>query len=191
MNIAIFSGSFNPIHIGHLILGNFVTEFTEIDEVWYLVTPHNPLKDSIDLLNESLRYEMAKMALRGYDKLKASDFEFNLSRPSYTIQTLDALREAYPQHRFSLLIGADNWSVFDQWKDYQSIVENYKIYVYPRLGSRISIMPKFRNRVEALDSPIVEISSTFIRENIVNGKDMRVFLPTDVYDFIIEKGLYR
>lgn len=191
MNIGVFSGSFDPVHIGHLILASYIVEFTDIDEVWFLVSPHNPLKKEKDLLDETNRFSMVEMALEEYPKLRVSDFEFSMPRPSYTINTLDALKLAYPEHRFSLIIGADNWMVFDKWKDYDKILENFGLKIYPRLDSRITIPPKLRNTVEALDSPVIDISSTFIRESIANNKDMKAFLPQKVYDFIVEKGFYK
>jgi nicotinate-nucleotide adenylyltransferase len=191
MNIGIFSGSFNPIHIGHLILANYIVEFTEIEEVWFLVSPQNPLKSENELSDEHIRLEMTELALAKYTKLKASDFEFSMPTPSYTVNTLDALRNEYPGHNFTLIIGADNWNVFESWREYDKILENYKIRVYPRLGHRITIPTKLRDKVEALDSPIIEISSTFIRDSIAEGKDVRAFLPDDIYDYILNKGLYK
>lgn len=191
MNIGIFSGSFNPIHIGHLILANYIVEFTEIEEVWFLVSPQNPLKSEDKLSDEHIRLEMTELALAKYAKLKASDFEFSMPIPSYTVNTLDALRNEYPGHNFTLIIGADNWNVFESWREYDKILENYKIRVYPRLGHRITIPTKLRDKVEALDSPIIEISSTFIRDSIAEGKDIRAFLPDDIYDYILNKGLYK
>lgn len=191
MKIGIFSGSFNPIHIGHMVLANFITEFTDIDEVWFLVTPRNPLKEDTVLLDENTRLEMTKLALADYPKLKASDFEFSLPRPSYTVHTLEALSEAYPENTFALIIGADNWEAFDRWRDFEEILQQYKIYVYPRFGYRISISKKWKENVEALNSPVIEISSTFIREALNKGKDMYAFLPESVYRYIIEKELYR
>ena len=134
---------------------------------------------------------MTELALAKYTKLKASDFEFSMPIPSYTVNTLDALRNAYPGHNFTLIIGADNWNVFESWREYDKILENYRIKVYPRLGHRITIPTKLRDKVEALDSPIIEISSTFIRDSIVEGKDVRAFLPDDIYDYIMNKGLYK
>ncbi|MDH6355785.1 nicotinate-nucleotide adenylyltransferase [Dysgonomonas sp. PH5-45] len=190
MNIGVFSGSFNPIHIGHLILGNYITEFTEINEVWFLVTPQNPLKKSDDLLNETIRYEMVCLALEGYPKLKACNFEFSLPQPSYTVNTLKALTDIYTEHNFSLIIGADNWAVFDKWKAPEAILEMCKVYVYPRLGSRIFISPKHKHRVETLDSPIIEISSTFIRESLRDGKQMDAFLPPQVAEYLKENKAF-
>lgn len=191
MNIGIFSGSFNPIHIGHLILANYIVEFTDIDEVWFLVSPRNPLKQQSELLDEGRRLEMVELALEEYPKMKASDFEFSLPRPSYTVHTLDRLKEAYPQHAFNLIIGSDNWFVFENWKNYEQIIENYAIKIYPRLGHRISIQPRQRKSVEALDAPVVEISSTFIRESIAEGKDIKAFLPEGIYEYINNNDLYK
>lgn len=191
MNIGVFSGSFNPIHIGHLILANYILEFTDIHEVWFLVSPHNPLKDERGLLSQDDRLHMVKLALKGYDRMKASDFEFALPKPSFTINTLDALSEQYPNHVFSLIIGADNWEVFEKWKSHSEILEKYKILVYPRLDSRLIIAPKMRTKVEALESPIIEISSTFIRESLSEGKSMKAFLPDAVAQYIEEKSLYK
>ncbi len=191
MNIGIFSGSFNPIHIGHLILANYIVEFTEIDEVWFLVSPQNPLKVECELLDENERFEMVKLAIGAYPKLKASDFEFSLPRPSYTVHTLSKLRDVYPDNEFTLLIGADNWVNFERWRNYDEIIENYAIKVYPRLGYRISIQPRQRKMVEALDAPVIEISSTFIRESLAEDKDIKAFLPAEVYKYIVENNLYK
>lgn len=191
MNIGIFSGSFNPIHIGHLILANYMTEFTEIDEIWFLVSPHNPLKEERDLIGEDKRLEMVRIALEDYPKFIASDFEFSLPRPSYTIYTLEQLEKAYPGNKFTLIIGSDNWTSFDKWKSYEKILENYAIKVYPRLGYRISIPSKQKTYVEAVDAPVIEISSTFIRESVNDGKNIKAFLPKNVYQYIIDNNLYK
>lgn len=191
MKIGIFSGSFNPIHIGHLILADYITEFTDVDEIWFSVTPHNPLKDTSELLDENIRYEMVSKALEPYSKFKVSNFEFTLPRPSYTINTLEALSENYPEHEFSLILGADNWDNFHQWKDYKTILDKFHIYVYPRLGYTLSISKALRGKVEGLESPIIEISSTFVRNSIAEGKFLKAFLPDAVYTYIKEKDLYR
>jgi nicotinate-nucleotide adenylyltransferase len=191
MNIGIFSGSFNPIHVGHVILANYIVEFTEIDEIWFLVSPQNPLKSEDELSDEQSRLEMTKLALQKYAKFRVSDFEFSMPKPSYTINTLRSLREKYPDDTFSLIIGADNWNVFESWREYDKIWEEFALKVYPRSGSRITIPNKLKYRVEALDSPIVEISSTFIRESIAEGKNISAFLPEGVYEYIVEKGIYK
>lgn len=191
MNIGIFSGSFDPIHVGHLILANYVVEFTEIEEVWFLVSPQNPLKVDKEMTDETIRYEMVKLALENYENIKASDFELSMPKPTYTIDTLSSLEKRYPEHTFSLIIGADNWAAFEKWKEYDKIQENYHLKVYPRLGSRITIPSKLRSKVEAMDSPIVEVSSTFIRESIREDKDVRAFLPQKVYNYIKENKLYK
>lgn len=191
MKIGVFSGSFNPMHVGHLILANYITEFTDVDEIWFLVTPQNPLKDDADLIDERIRFDMVCKALESYSNLIASDFEFSLSRPSYTINTLNSLKETYPEHEFCMIIGADNWDAFHQWKDYKSILDQFYIYVYPRLDSKLTIAKNLRGKVEALESPIVEISSTFIRNSIEEGKDMKAFLPKSTYDYIKANGLYK
>lgn len=191
MNIGIFSGSFNPVHIGHLILANYIVEYSDIDEVWFVVSPHNPLKEIDKLSDENIRLEMVNRALAGYPKLKACDFEFSLPRPSYTITTLEALQKKYPEHDFTLIIGADNWSTFENWMEHDVILEKFPIMVYPRLGYRISIPNKLKTKVEAVDTPIIEISSTFIREALKAGKNIKSFLPEGVYEYIVENSLYK
>jgi len=191
MNIGIFSGSFDPVHIGHLILANYIAEFTDIDEVWFVVSPRNPFKSDSELSDESIRFKMVESALEKYTKLKASDFEFSMPKPSYTVDTLNGIQEKYPEHNFTLIIGADNWNTFENWKEHDTILEKYKIKVYPRLGFRIAIPNKLKAKVEALESPIIEVSSTFIRESIKESKDIRAFLPDTVYEYILKSGLYK
>ncbi|MDO5664184.1 MAG: nicotinate (nicotinamide) nucleotide adenylyltransferase [Bacteroidia bacterium] len=189
--IGIFSGSFNPIHIGHLILANYMREFTYLDEVWFVVTPHNPLKETNNLLDDDIRLEMTQLATWGFDSLKVSDIEFNMPKPSYTIDTLIKLRTDYPDTEFTLIIGGDNWSEFFRWKDYKRLISEFKILIYPRLGEDIQIDSKQSENVQLVKAPIVEVSSTFIRESIHAGKDVRAFLPNRVYDFIMENKLYK
>ncbi len=190
MNIGIFSGSFNPIHQGHLMIANYITEFTSLDEVWFLVSPQNPLKNLSSLADENERLAMVKLALEGYDRLHASDFEFHLPKPTYTIDTLNALTKTYPQHTFSLVIGADNWALFEKWRNYEEIIHNYSILVYQRLHNDIQIPEKYKQQVEALNSPIIEISSTFIRQSIAESKNVKAFLPEKVWGYLMEKGIY-
>lgn len=172
----IYSGSFNPIHIGHLALANWLCEYTEIDELWFLVTPHNPLKEKGDLLDDQLRYEWVKKAVADYPKFKASDFEFTLPQPTYSIYTLQALEKAYPDREFYFIMGADNWKHISRWFEYEKIISNYPIFVYPRKGFEIEIPAQY-TRVKKVDAPIIEISSTFIRTAWKEGKDIRFFLP--------------
>ena len=187
--VALFSGSFNPIHIGHLALANYIVESSWVDELWFMVTPQNPLKTSNELLNDNTRLKLVEIAIEGYSKFKASNFEFNLPQPSYTINTLDALKQAYPEYEFYLLIGADNWLLFNQWKDYQLILQNYNLLVYPRLGYQVDA-GNLPPHVHLIDSPMMEVSSTFIRESLLAGKDYRFFLRPSVYLYIKKNGLY-
>jgi len=185
MKIGLYPGSFNPMHIGHLALANWIVEFTEIDEVWFLVTPQNPLKDEADLLDNDFRLRMARVAVDNYPRFKVSDFEFGLPRPSYTLYTLDKIQEAYPDHVFHLIIGADNWQSFDRWKDPALLLERYSVMIYPRLGYPIEIGSD-RPNVKVVDAPIFDISSTFIRQSLAAGKDVRFFLPEKVWHLIKE-----
>ena len=189
--IGLFSGSFNPIHNGHLIMANYMSEFTYIDEVWLVVTPHNPLKITRDMLNEQIRLKMVQLAIGKYKNLKAIDVELHMKRPSYTINTLEKLSKDYPDCNFTLIIGSDNWTFFDKWKDYKKIIESYKILIYPRQGSEIIIPDVWTHTIKIANAPVVEISSTFIRQSIKVGKDMRAFIPPEVYDFIEDKKLYQ
>lgn len=178
----IFGGSFNPIHIGHLALANYLCEYEGLDELWFMITPHNPLKKQAELMPDNFRLELAKLAIKGYDKFKVSDFEFSLPQPSYTIHTLDALKESYPEREFHLIIGADNWQLFHKWKESKRMLRENKILVYPRSGSMIA-QGSLPPNVQAVDAPLIEVSSTFIRNAIIEGKDVRYFLPSnEVWD---------
>lgn len=176
LKTGIYSGSFNPIHIGHLALANWLCEFGGMDEIWFLVTPHNPLKKRYELMDDNLRYQMVKAAVGDYYKFKASDFEFNLPKPTYTITTLRSLQQAYPDRDFHLIIGADNWVSFEQWKDYQTLLSEFPILIYPRKGFDIRI-PEHYPHIRQVDAPLIEISSTFIRQALNTGKDVRFFIP--------------
>lgn len=185
----IFGGSFNPIHIGHLILANYLCEFENIDELWFMVSPQNPLKQQADLLEDSKRLELVNIAIKDYPKFHASDFEFQLPRPSYTINTLDALKSAYPDRIFYLIIGADNWQYFPRWKDSRRLIDENRILVYPRPGIEVR-NTEFPPNVRLLDTPLLEISSTFIRQAIREEKDIRYFLHPEVYQTILKGKLY-
>ena len=176
LNTGIFSGSFNPVHIGHLALANWLCEFAGLDEVWFVLTPHNPLKDRSNLMDDRLRYELVEASIAGYPKFKASDFEFSLPQPTYTIDTLRALEKTYPDRQFHFIMGADNWAFIKRWKESDQLISNYPILVYPRKGYEIQI-PSDIPSIRIVDAPLMEISSTFIRESLKAGKDVRFFLP--------------
>jgi len=181
--IGIFSGSFNPVHIGHLALANWICEYEDLSEVWFLVTPQNPLKKQADLMDYELRLKMTTEATAGYSKFKVSDFERTLPIPSYTIDTLNALRKAYPGHLFHLMIGADSWELINRWKDAAELLEQYPILIYPRKGYSRTVPENYPN-IRKVDAPIFEISSSFIREAIRSGKDIRFFLPESIRSYI-------
>lgn len=189
--IGIFSGSFNPIHNGHLIMANYMCEFTTLDEVWLIVTPHNPLKNRLGMLDEEARLKMVELAVEKYENIKACDVELHMERPSFTINTLEKLSLEHPESNFSLIIGSDNWSFFDKWKDYKKIIDNYKILIYPRQDAEINIPQSLRDTIKKVSAPIIEISSTFIRHSIKEGKNVRAFLPPEVFDYIESEDLYR
>ena len=186
MDIGIFSGSFNPIHVGHLALANYLCEFGGLDELWFLVTPRNPVKVGQDLLPDALRLELVQLAVEGYPKFRASDFEFHLPQPSYTIHTFDRLKEVYPQHTFHLIIGSDNWYSFSRWYQSERLLAENPILIYPRSGYPVDVF-SLPPRVRLVDSPVLEISSTFIRESIEAGKDVRYFLHPRVYERLMQK----
>jgi nicotinate-nucleotide adenylyltransferase len=185
----IFGGTFNPIHLGHLALANYLCEENWVDELWFLITPQNPFKQEQTLLDNHLRMKMVEAAIADYPRFKASDFEFTLPRPSYTVTTLQKLSEIYPDREFVLIIGADNWAAFDKWKSPEEILRNHRILVYPRPGYEIN-PHELPAQVKAVNTPLLEISSTFIRESIASGKDIRYFLHPEVYRFIKQHQLY-
>lgn len=177
----IFGGSFNPIHIGHLALANYLCEYSDLDEIWFLVSPHNPLKEQSDLWNDNLRLELVKLAVADYPRFHASDFEFHLPRPSYMVNTLDALQTAHADREFTLIIGADNWEIFPRWYKAEEILKNHHIMIYPRPGHSIDCK-ELPSSVQVVDTPLLEVSSTFIRQALKEGKDIRYFLHPAVYE---------
>lgn len=183
----IYSGSFNPIHIGHLALANWLCEFEGLEEVWFVITPQNPLKKRDELMDDSLRLEMARTAIGEYPRFKICDIEFQLPKPSYTIDTLQALSGKFPERDFYFIMGADNWQLFPRWKEYRRILETYNLLIYPRPGFEVNIPDSYSN-VKVVNAPILEISSTFIREAYRAGKDIRFFLPEGVRPYFAGSG---
>lgn len=175
----IYGGSFNPIHNGHIAIARKMTELAGLDEVWLVVSPQNPLKERGDLLDDRLRLEMTRMALAPYPKLKASDFEFALPRPSYMWNTLQALSAAHPDREFTLLIGADNWEVFSRWYHYEDIIAHYPIAIYPRTGSPIDT-DTLPSTVRMYDTGLYDISSTEVREKVARGEDVSQLVPKEI-----------
>ncbi|MDR1119673.1 MAG: nicotinate-nucleotide adenylyltransferase [Dysgonamonadaceae bacterium] len=179
LSIGIFSGSFNPVHIGHLAVANYICEYESLDEVWFLVTPQTPYGDKVVEYSLERRLLWLQTAIRDYPKFKVSDFERQLSPPYYTYRTLRALQEQHPDCRFSLLIGADNWAIFDRWKESEALLNEFQVIVYPRKGAEDALNKKPAN-VRFCPAPLIEISSTFIRESMKSGKDLRFFLPEGI-----------
>jgi len=187
--IGLFFGSFNPIHTGHLIIANYMANYTDLSEVWLMVSPHNPLKKKNSLANMYDRLEMVNLALEDVENIKSSDFEFKLQQPSYTIDTLIHLQERYPTKEFVLIMGSDNLASLKKWKNYEIILRDYKIHVYPRpdyIDKEMATHPA----ITLTETPQMAISSTFIRKAIAAKKNIKYFLPDAVIDFIDKKGLY-
>lgn len=195
LKIALYFGSFNPIHIGHIAIAGYMTEFGGLDEVWFVVSPHNPLKKKESLLPDYQRLHMVRLAIGDNDKLKASDIEFRLPIPSYTIDTLTYLRERHPDKRFSLLMGEDNLVTLHKWKNIEALVRNYSLYVYPRPGIMKPDSAQLDHILSISDihhvkAPLMEISSTFIRNGIKAGKDMSYFVPAAAWKYMKEMHFY-
>lgn len=190
MKTGLFFGSFNPIHIGHLVIANYMASFTGLKEVWLVVSPHNPLKDKQKLTNMYDRLEMAKLASDNAEHIKVSDIEFSLPQPSYTIDTLTYLQEKYPGKEFALIMGADNLASIKKWKNYEFLLKNYQIYVYPRPGVDL-LEWEDHPSIVITKTPQMDISSTFVRNAIKEGKNVQYFVPDQVLDFIENKNMYR
>lgn len=190
MHTGLFFGSFNPIHVGHLMLANFIIEYTDLDQLWFVVSPHNPFKQRKTLLNDYHRLEMVKLSIEDDNRFQASNIEFNMPKPSYTIDTLVYLSEKYPERKFSIIMGSDGLPTFHKWKNQEQIVERYHRYVYPRPGSEKLDFSLFPN-LSIVNAPLLEISSSFIRKAIKDGKDVRYFLPSAVYKFVDEMNFYK
>jgi nicotinate-nucleotide adenylyltransferase len=190
MNIGLFFGSFNPVHIGHMAIANYLVEYAPIDKLWFVVTPQNPLKKKNSLLHDFDRFEMVKLAIGSDPRFEACDIEFNLPKPSYTIDTLTFLSEKHPRHTFLPIIGGDNYENLSKWKNFQVLLATYTIIVYPRPGCSKE-MGYPGATIGWADAPLNVLSSTFIRQAISEGRDIRHFLPGDVYKYIKELGFYQ
>ena len=189
--VGLFFGSFNPIHIGHLIIANHLVEHSAMDELWLVVTPQNPFKEKQSLLDNYLRLEMVNLAIEEYPKLRASNIEFQLPQPNYTVNTLAYLEEKFPNISFALIMGEDNLKSLHKWKNYEYILEHYPIYVYPRISE--GAMPDNlvqHPHIKRVAAPIIELSSTFIREEIKARRNVRPLLPDKVWQYIDRTGVY-
>ncbi|MEH6408094.1 MAG: nicotinate (nicotinamide) nucleotide adenylyltransferase [Leeuwenhoekiella sp.] len=192
MKIGLYFGTFNPIHIGHLIIANHIVEYSTLDKIWMVITPHNPFKKKNTLLDNHHRYQLVQRAVEDYPNIEASTIEFDLPQPNYTANTLIYLQEKYPEQEFCLIMGEDNLKSFHKWKNYETILANYEIYVYPRVSS--STLPEeFKNHpgIHKVEAPIVEISSTFVRKALRDGKNCKPLLPDSVWKYIDEMNFYK
>jgi len=189
MKIGLFFGSFNPVHTGHLLVASYITGFTDIEKVWMVVSPQNPFKPRGSLANIADRLEMVRLATNGSKSIEASDAELHLPLPSYTVDTLSFLTGKYPEHDFSLIMGADTVSSLPGWKDHTKILENFHVYVYPRSGYDLSSLST-AGKLILTNTPLVEVSSTFIRDSIRKGKNMQYWVPEPVLDYISRHSLF-
>ena len=192
MKVGLYFGSFNPIHIGHLIIANHIEQYSDLNEIWFVVTPHNPFKKKSTLLDNYQRLEMVHLATQDYEHLKPCDIEFKLPQPSYTINTLVHLQEKYPNHEFALIMGEDNLEGFQKWKNYEVILENHHIYVYPRISNETIETPfDHHEKIHRINAPIMQISSTFIRSAIKEGKNIKPMFPENVWKYLDEMNFYK
>jgi len=192
MKVGLYFGTFNPIHIGHLIIANEMVENSDLDEIWMVVTPHNPFKKKSSLLENHHRFELVYRATESYDKIKPSDIEFKLPQPNYTVHTLANAVESYPNKEFCLIMGEDNLKSFHKWKNYETILAHHAIYVYPRV-SEGSVAHQFKNhpKIHSIKAPIIELSSTMIRKAIKEQKNIKPLLPKEVWNYIDEMNFYK
>lgn len=188
--IGILGGSFNPIHVGHAIIASYIVESDLIDSLWLMVSPQNPLKENSTLASDYHRLRMTELVSRRLENVETSAFEFDLPRPSYTIDTLNALQAKFPDDEFYLVIGADNWCLFDKWKSGEEIISKHHILIYPRRGYEIVIPEQYDDRVKAVKAPLIELSSTQIRERLAQMKNVSFLVPEAVENYIVKNKLY-
>jgi len=192
MKVGLFFGTFNPIHIGHLIMANYMAEFSDLDEVWFVITPMSPFKKKQTLLENYHRLSIANIAVENFPKLKTCNIEFKLPQPNYTIDTLVNLVEKYPHNQFCLIMGEDNLKGFQKWKNFETILQNYELYVYPRISEGKTAHQFLSHpKIHSVNAPIVQVSSTFIRKSISEKKDISAMLPTNVWKYIDEMNFYK
>ena len=191
MKIGLYFGSFNPIHIGHLIIAQHILNHTEIQRLWFVISPHNPLKDKASLANDRDRLHLVQLAIEDNPSMKASDIEFKLPQPSYTIDTLTYIKEKYPRYEFALIMGADNLLSLPKWKNYQLLINNYPIYIYKRPNYPIESALVQHENIHILDTPLLDISSTWIRQLIKTKKSIRYLVPEKVFEYLESSHLYR
>lgn len=192
MKVGLYFGTFNPIHVGHLIIANHIVENSDLDQLWMVVTPHNPLKKKSGLLADYHRLQMVHLATEEYDKIIPSDIEFKLPQPNYTVNTLAHLQEKFPQHQFSLIMGEDNLKSLKKWKNYEVILNDYQLYVYPRISTD-EVPEEFENHpnIHKVNAPIIELSSTFIRNSIKEQKNVKPMLDAKVWEYINHNLFYK
>lgn len=186
--VGVLGGSFNPVHMGHMMLASYLTQWGYVDKVWMMLSPLNPLKEGRTMLPDLKRMAMINMATHNATDIDSCDIELSMPRPSYTIDTLDLLSKRHPTKKFKLIIGSDNWRIFDRWREHQRILDEYGVIVYPRSGYPIDSV--YVDGMEVVDAPMVNISSTFIRDAIARGKDMNFFLPPGVFKYIRDNRFY-
>lgn len=187
--IGILGGTFNPVHIGHIILATYLRQWNYVDRVWMMLSPLNPLKDGQDILADDIRMDMLRIATADVPDIEPCDIELSMPRPSYSIDTLRTLSQRFPDKHFRLIIGSDNALIFDKWRDYRSILDRYNVIVYPRPGYPVDTATLYP-QMQVVDAPIVEISSTMIRQAIAAGRNVEPMLPPGVYKYIVEHKLY-
>lgn len=191
LKVGLYFGSYNPIHIGHMVIANYMVEFAGIDQLWFVVSPQNPFKHKASLLKDYQRLELVQRAIGDDDRFRASNIEFNLPQPSYTVDTLAYLKDKHPSYTFAILMGSDNLKSFHKWKNFETILENFGIIVYPRPGFDVSNVPVHPNVRIAQGAPLMEISASFVRKAIREGKDVRHFLPEKTWKYLDEMNFYR
>ncbi len=191
MRIGLFFGTYNPVHVGHMVIANYMVEFTDLDQIWMVVTPQNPFKQKQSMLKDYDRLHLVQLAIGDDSRLRASDIEFGLPQPNYTVHTLAYLKEKYPENSFALIMGADNLNHFHKWRNHEEIIENFDLYVYPRMESNQGGELRHHYKVNYVEAPVMKVSSSFIRKAIEEGKDVFHYMPKEVASYVREMNLYK